>query len=96
MSNEPTAADLFRAALGDRLFEWRVALGLSRAGLAEKAGVSADYVYRLEQGWANPRVTTLQAVATALGTTVQELLDVEGDELGLAAVTAGRASRYQS
>ena len=85
MSNEPTAADLFKAAVGERVFVWRLALKMSRAALAEKAGVSADYIYRLEQGWANPRVTTLQAVAAALETTVHELLDVSGDELGIAA-----------
>lgn len=76
-SNEPNAADLFRAAVGQRVYLWRLALKMSRTTLAERAGVSADYVYRLEQGWANPRLTTMQKVATALETTVQELLDVE-------------------
>lgn len=83
--SEPSAADFFKAALGERIFLWRVAIGLSRAALAEKAGVSADYVYRLEQGWANPRITTLQAVAVALETTVAELLDLDGEELGIVA-----------
>lgn len=83
--SEPSSADFFKAALGERIFLWRVAIGLSRAALAEKAGVSADYVYRLEQGWANPRITTLQAVAVALETTVAELLDLDGEELGIVA-----------
>lgn len=82
---EPTAADFFKAALGERVFLWRVAIGMSRAALAEKAGVSADYVYRLEQGWTNPRITTVQAVAVALETTAAELLDLDGEELGVAA-----------
>ena len=60
MSNEPSAADLFKAAVGERVFVWRLSLQMSRATLAEKAGVSADYVYRLEQGWTNPRITTLR------------------------------------
>lgn len=85
MSNELTAADFFKAALGERVFLWRVAIGMSRTALAEKASVSADYVYRLEQGWANPRITTVQAIAVALGTTAAELLDLDGEELGIAA-----------
>lgn len=85
MSNEPTAADLFRAGIGERVLTWRLSMLMSRAALAEKAGVSADYVYRLEQGWANPRITTVQAIAVALETTVAELLDVDGEELGIAA-----------
>lgn len=83
--SEPTAADFFKAAVGERVFLWRVAIGMSRAALAEKAGVSADYVYRLEQGWTNPRITTVQAIAVALETTTAELLDLDGEELGVAA-----------
>ena len=93
MSNQPTAADLFKAAVGERVFIWRLALKLSRSALAEQAGLSADYVYRLEQGWANPRVTTLQALAGALETTVHELLDVSGDGLGVAAASLDRNDR---
>lgn len=83
--SEPTAADFFKAALGERVFLWRVAIGMSRAALAEKAGVSADYIYRLEQGWTNPRITTVQAIAVALETTAADLLDLDGEELGIAA-----------
>lgn len=91
MSNEPTAADLFKAAVGERVYVWRVSLKMSREALSEKAGVSADYIYRLEQGWANPRITTLQTVAAALDTTVHELLDVSGDELSIAAAERGKS-----
>lgn len=83
-AQEPSASDLYRAAVGERVYLWRLALRMSRTTLAEKAGVSADYVYRLEQGWANPRLDTMQALATALETTVQELLNVDGEDLGVA------------
>ncbi len=83
--SEPTAADFFKAALGERVFVWRLSMGMSRPALAEKAGVSANYVYRLEQGWANPRITTVQAIAIALETTSAELLDLDGEELGIVA-----------
>lgn len=91
--SEPTAADFFKAALGERVFLWRIAIGMSRAALAEKAGVSADYVYRLEQGWANPRVTTVQAIAVALETTAAELLDLGGEELGIVADQLAHSAR---
>lgn len=84
MSGEPSRADLFKAALGDRIYVWRLALLMSRSELAEKSGLSSDYIYRLEQGWANPRVTTLQALAAALDTTPHELLDVSAEDLGVA------------
>lgn len=92
-ADEPSAADLFRAAVGDRVFLHRVAVSLTREELGRRAGLSANYVYRLEQGWANPKVTTLQAVATALQTTVASLLDVDGEGLGVAA--AAKASQSE-
>ena len=85
MSNQPSSADLFKAAVGERVFLWRAALKMSRWALAEKAGVSTDYICRLERGRANPRLVTLQALAAALDTSVHELLDVSGDDLGMAA-----------
>lgn len=91
--SEPTAADFFKAALGERVFLWRIAIGLSRVALAAKAGVSADYVYRMEQGWANPRITTVQAIAVALETTAAELLDLDGEELGIAAAAASNPAK---
>lgn len=83
--SDPTAADFFKAAFGERVFVWRLSLGMSRTALAEKAGVSADYVYRIEQGWANPRITTVRTIAIALDTTASELLDLDGEEFGIAA-----------
>ena len=59
------------------MYLWRLALKMSRATLAERAGVSADYVFRPEQGWPNPWLTTVEKLARALDATVQELLGVE-------------------
>lgn len=85
MSNEPTAADLFTAAVGDRVREWREAIGQSRDQLARSAGISVSYLGKIERGKVAATVTTIQAIAAALGASAWELLDVEGDELGLAA-----------
>lgn len=85
MSNEPTPADLFTAAVGDRVREWREALGQSQAELAKSAGISVSYLGKIERGKAAATITTMQAIASALGASAWELLDVEGEELGLAA-----------
>ena len=85
MSNEPTSADLFTAAVGDRVREWREALGQSRAELATSAGISVSYLGKIERGKVAATITTMQAIALALGASTWELLDVEGEELGLAA-----------
>lgn len=92
MSNEPTSADLFTAAVGDRVREWREALGQSRAELARSAGISVCHLGKIERGGVAATITTMQAIAAALGAPTWELLDVEGEELGLAAATSSRSS----
>lgn len=86
MSNEPTAAELFTAAVGDRVREWREALNQSRAELAEKAGISVAYLAKIEQGNVAAAITTMQGIATALKVETWELLDIDGSELGVAAL----------
>lgn len=84
MSNEPTSADLFTAAIGDRIREWREALGQSRDEVARSAGISVSYLGKIERGKVAATITTMQALAVVLGASAWELLDVEGEELGLA------------
>ena len=64
---------------------FRETAALSPQMLASRTGITVAYIRRLETGQANPSIVKLQRIATALDTTVQELLDVEGDELGIAA-----------
>ena len=47
---------------------------MSRAQLAELAGISREYVRNLEAGQYDPTVGTLQKLAKALGVPVTELL----------------------
>lgn len=84
-TNEPTAADLFKAAVSDRIRQWREALEISQDVLAERSGLSLYRIKRIELGQANPTVTTLQALAKALEAEPYELVDVSGEELGVAA-----------
>lgn len=84
MSNEPTAAELFTAAVGDRVREWREAVNQSRAELAGSAGISVSYLAKMERGKVAATITTVHGLATSLGTETWELLAVDGDEMGLA------------
>lgn len=84
-SNELTRSQLFLAAVGERVMVFRETAALSPQMLASRTGIPVAYIRRLEIGQADPSIVRLQRIATALDTTVQELLDVEGDELGIAA-----------
>lgn len=91
MSNEPTAAELFTAAVGDRLREWREAVNQSRAELARSAGISVGYLGKIERGKVAATITTMQGIATALGAETWELLDINGEELGVGAQSVKRS-----
>lgn len=52
----------------------REAQGLSLRVLAEKVGMSYVALFRLEAGHADPRLSTLRALAKALGVTVAEII----------------------
>jgi transcriptional regulator with XRE-family HTH domain len=49
--------------------------GMSQQGLAQRAGLSREYVARLETGQHNPSLATLQKLAKALGVPVTALLE---------------------
>lgn len=85
MSDEPNAANLFLAALADRIRDWREALEVSQVTIAERSGLSVSTIRRIEAGTVDPRVTTLWALAKAMETEIYELADVSGYELGIAA-----------
>ena len=60
--------------MGRRLKALRVKQDLSRQELAQEAGVSREYVRKLEAGRYDPTVGTLTKLAKALGVPVTELL----------------------
>ena len=64
----------FGARLGARLRAQREALGWTQATLAEKAGVSPNYIGVLERGLKLPTLDTLVLLAKALGMSPAELL----------------------
>jgi len=63
----------------DRLKEKRIAAGLSQVELAEKANVSARTIQNYEMGKRRPsNMETVQRMADALSTTVEQLLGSSG------------------
>jgi transcriptional regulator with XRE-family HTH domain len=65
------------ADMGDRLREARQARGLSLRALAEQLGVSPSLISQVETGRARPSVSTLYAIATNLGISLDELLFID-------------------
>ena len=62
--------------MGERLRELREAADLTQEGLAHRAGVSSAAIFRIEQGRpSDPKLSTLAALAKALGLTVGRLAD---------------------
>ncbi len=69
---------LLRASLDGTLHPlaaWRKAVGLTQAELAAKAGVRAASVSDIEGGKIDPRLSTLKALASALGLGVEDIID---------------------
>lgn len=75
MTDEADAQQRMRAdVLGDRLRAAREAYGISLRELARRVGVSASLISQIETGKVHPSVSTLYALATELGASVDELL----------------------
>mgnify|MGYP000870043438 FL=1 len=64
------------AGLGERLRARREAVGLSVRNLAEQLGASRNTITNYEQGHTVPSTTDLVRLATALGCTLVDLLDL--------------------
>lgn len=75
--NAPTMpSDLLDAMLaGDLhpLAAWRKAAGLSQAALAQKAGIRAATLSDIEGGKIDPRLSTMKALAGALGVDIDDI-----------------------
>ncbi len=58
----------------ERLRERRHALGMTQEALASAARITVSYVWRLENGGGTPGIDRVERLATALGTTIADLL----------------------
>ena len=63
-----------RTRFGETLRAARRDAGLTQAALAVRAGLSQQYVARIEAGQINPTLVTIAAIARALGTDMGDLL----------------------
>ncbi len=61
-------------AISENLRRFRRSAGLSQETLAEKSGLHAKHVQRLEKGAANTTVATIAALAHGLGIKVEALV----------------------
>lgn len=62
-------------ALGKRIKDLRKTRGLSQEGLSYEADIPLSQVGRIERGEINPTVSTLAAIALALGADLKGLFD---------------------
>ena len=60
--------------MGKRLKQLRTEKAMSQAALAKRAGLTREYVNKLEAGRQDPSLTTISALAKALGVPVTALL----------------------
>lgn len=72
-STRPTRKEVLRR-LGERVRGLRRAKGLTQEALARSLGLSVAYVSLIERGGRNPPVTTVVAIAHALGVKPREML----------------------
>lgn len=71
----PRAEDCGVANLGTNLREARERLGLTQEQVAERSGVHATEVSRIEAGKRDPQVSTLERLAEAVEVKPGRLLD---------------------
>jgi transcriptional regulator with XRE-family HTH domain len=60
--------------MGKTVRQLRQAKGLSQAELAKRAGLSREYVNKIEAGKYDPPLSTINAIAEALGVTARRLM----------------------
>jgi transcriptional regulator with XRE-family HTH domain len=65
--------------IGSRLRQERERLGISQRELARRIGLSASLISQIESGQSKPSVSTLYAIVTELGVSVDDVFRGHGD-----------------
>lgn len=60
----------------NKIKRFRTELKLSQKELAEKAGLSVNTIYAIEQGHRNPLLTTIRKLARSLGKSIDDLFGI--------------------
>ncbi|MGH9265451.1 MAG: helix-turn-helix domain-containing protein, partial [Acidimicrobiales bacterium] len=76
------AVDRIVSSIGPRLRELRIQHSLSLQQLAEKAGVSAAAIHKIERNGMVPTITTLLKLADAFDRPVAHFVDEEAEGAG--------------
>ncbi|WP_455356099.1 helix-turn-helix domain-containing protein [Streptomyces sp. SYSU K217416] len=71
-------------ALGQAVYDFRAALGISEAELARRAGLAEAEIEQIEGGGATPTLALLRKLAAALDAQLD--LSIDSDEMSLAFV----------
>ncbi|MFD5738783.1 helix-turn-helix domain-containing protein [Streptomyces massasporeus] len=79
--------------VGARIRQARLERGTSLRALAREVGVSASLVSQIETGKSQPSVSTLYAITTALGISVESLFDARETARETVPETASKAVR---
>ena len=77
--------------IGSRLREEREHAKLSQRELARRLGVSASLISQIESGQSKPSVSTLYAIVTELGVSLDYVFRVHEDELAVAQAVGAEA-----
>jgi transcriptional regulator with XRE-family HTH domain len=75
--------------IGSRLREERERASISQRELARRLGVSASLISQIESGQSKPSVSTLYAIVTELGVSLDHIFQVHEHELSLATAVEG-------
>ncbi|MBQ9688057.1 helix-turn-helix transcriptional regulator [bacterium] len=62
--------------IGKNIKKYRLKCGLTQEQLAEKVNIHPTYVGKLEAGKNNPSTLTLDAIATSVGVSLEDLVRV--------------------
>jgi transcriptional regulator with XRE-family HTH domain len=79
--------------IGRCIREYRLTAGMSQAVLADKSGLSAEFVSRVENGHRAPSVVSLGRVAEALGVKLQQLFQFDDAPVDASDARANRVAK---
>ena len=78
----PVAAPLWRELVGSAVRARRLQRGLRLRDVAERAGISAQYLSEVERGRKDPSSEMLESICGALGLDLLDLVHAVGTRLG--------------
>ncbi|WP_199701329.1 helix-turn-helix domain-containing protein, partial [Jiangella rhizosphaerae] len=78
--------------IGERIRHERLRRGVSARALAREIGVSASLISQIETDKSQPSVSTLYAITTALGISIEDIFAPDGEAAGPAPADGAAAA----